>query len=157
MSFRSVLAGIACCVALSIMPIMAHAQPTRVDSGSLSSPDGTLVCTFDGLADNPHVTDGEVSVHGWWGNVVGNCGTSKATVVVTLQIYRLGIWWDVATSAPKSIYAGGGSGNRVNARVACQDSQDSHPFRGKVDVDLDGVPDTPWSNYGPEISLKCFA
>lgn len=154
MSIRTVVASLFVVMAVLVTPATAHATPTASES---SSDQSRRLCTYYGESDDIHQTGTDVSVHAWWKVGSGSCGTTQAVVRSNLQIYRLGFWWDVGSVGLKTVYAGGGSTNRVNSRVYCGATTENFTFRVKIDVDLVGVADTPWANYGPEYRLKCYA
>ena len=99
-------------------------------------------CTYDTRVDNPHISAGQVSVHGWW-EVVGlsEC-PRRATVTTVLQAVMCdswtgACWWSEVKRNHGSIRRGGGAGKRVTARVDCS-STDLVGVRGVADVDLPG-------------------
>lgn len=113
-------------------------------------------CTYRQAVDNPHVTAGESSVHGWWINAGGTC-PSKANVDVYLQGYwcdGFGCSWITVADGSGDYYAGGGSGRRANARRACSGTS-TVGWRGYVDVDLIGVNDPSGYTYGTIVNLSC--
>jgi len=78
-------------------------------------------CRYQQATDNPHSPPTDTSVHGWWIHYSGTC-PAKATVTEYLQAY----WCDIygcrfitVASGKADVYAGGGSGKRATARLAC--------------------------------------
>lgn len=154
MSIRRTVAVVAVTLVLLISPTLANAAPP---AGARVVDEARRACVFNGESDNIHRSGTDLSVHAWWRHGGGWCGTDLAVVRVNLQIYRLGFWWDVGSVGTKTVYAGGGSANRAVARVYCGATTELFTFRAKIDVDLVGVPDTPWANYGPEYRHQCYA
>ncbi len=117
-------------------------------------------CTYDTRVDNPHISAGQVSVHGWW-KVVGlfsEC-PSRATVTTVLEAVMCdswtgACWWSEVKRSQGSIRPGGGAGKRVTARVDCS-STDLVGFRGVADVDLPGN-DPPNKAYSEGVNRSCY-
>lgn len=115
-------------------------------------------CTYQQAIDDPHLSSGDTSVHGWWVKVSGTC-PSKATVTVYLQAYFCGggsCGWETLNHGQGDYYAGGGSGNRATARWTCSDTSPVVGWRGYVDVDLDGVSDPSGYTYSTIQNLPCY-
>lgn len=94
------------------------------------------------------------SAHGWWVRIDNEA--SVALVQVQLQIKRAGLWLDVGSVGRQIVKSGGGSANRVSARVPCVGS-DVHEWRSVVDVDLVGYLDSADRHVTPARLLPCAA
>jgi hypothetical protein len=113
-------------------------------------------CKYQQATDNPHLSSGDTSVHGWWLHYSGTC-PAKATVTEYLQAY----WCDIygcrfitVSSGKADVYAGGGSGKRATARLACASSH-TVGWRGFVDVNLDNWSDPSGYTYSAIENLAC--
>jgi len=146
----------------------AEAAPSA-QSGGYSAPDpggvtplavsGVITagtCKYQQATDNPHLSSGDTSVHGWWLHYSGTC-PAKATVTEYLQAY----WCDISgcrfitvSSGQADVYAGGGSGKRATARLACASSH-TVGWRGFVDVNLDNWPDPSGYTLSAIENLAC--
>lgn len=165
---------VCCAAAASVTALPAQAAPSApaVDKGAAghfapypgvgvapAAESGDITasgCTYRQAVDNPHVTAGEASVHGWWIYRYGSC-PSKANVDVYLQGYwcdPFGCRWVTVDSGSGDYYAGGGSGRRANARRTCSGTS-TVGWRGYVDVDLIGVGDPSGYTYSPIVNLPC--
>lgn len=103
--------------------------------------------TFDTIAEDPHLSGSEVSVHGCW--KLGLNGSKlkgkKAKVRVWLQV-KSGNSWRTIASGENDVYPGCGGGKRAKARFTCKGPQ-KNQFRNMVDVDVHGVIDGPARAY----------
>jgi hypothetical protein len=108
-----------------VMPPGADATATFIDeSGQLMPTPGTadasaeadgLWCTPVSGRDNPHLSLGDVSGHGWWDK--GTRSNNLADVYNWLaEWYTDNSWRWKACSPLMRLYRGGGSGNRTTAR-----------------------------------------
>lgn len=174
---RRALAVLACVVVASLAPAASPAsaegassskaaRPTagrfaphpggavspRVESGVITA--GS--CSYRQAIDDPHLSSGDASIHGWWIRVSGTC-PSKANVDVYIQGWWCdfyGCRWVTVGSGSGDYYAGGGSGNRATARRTCTATQ-TVGWRGFVDVDLIGVSDPAGYTYSNIRDLAC--
>ena len=114
-------------------------------------------CTFETRGDDPHLSSGDVSVHGWWNDLSpGDCPT-YADVEVWLQAWAcigMSCWWDTLDTNEERHTEGGGSGNRTNARWGCNGIE-LISFRNVIDVDLVGVSDPSGYEYVQK-DLNCY-
>lgn len=100
-----------------------------------------LGCTPGNGADNPHYTAPDVSGHGTY--VKGSCHNNTAHVYNCLyEWYTDNTWRQKKCSATVTVTAGGGSGNRSNARHACDSTSQNISWRNHEDVDVIGEIDT---------------
>lgn len=105
-------------------------------SGALS-----LGCTPGNGADNPHYTAPDVSGHGTY--VKGTCTNNTAKVYNCLyEWYTDGTWRRKNCSTTVTVTAGGGSGNRSNARSRCDSTSQKISWRNHEDVDVIGEVDS---------------
>ena len=114
-------------------------------------------CEWDAKADNPHVTAGEASVHGYWLYKSGDC---PATADVTVNLQALGCstfgctWITQATDTATAVTPGSGTGHWATPHRACANSN-LVGWRGEVWVSLADF----WHPYGgtagPELNLNC--
>lgn len=114
-------------------------------------------CEWDGKADNPHVTAGEASVHGYWLYISGDC---PSTADVTVNLQALGCstfgcsWITQATDTATAVTPGSGTGHWATPHKACANSNPVG-WRGEVWVGLTDF----WHPYGgtagPELDLNC--
>jgi hypothetical protein len=94
---------------------LAPATPVT-SGGAIAAVAAACTPYVDG--DNPHLSSGDVSAHGWWYR--GSCANQKTTVYIGLQeFYSDGSWRTKATSSAY-VWPGGGSGNRATARHVCE-------------------------------------
>lgn len=88
---------------------------------SPSEPQGEGYVTADG--DYVHESGGQASAHGWWDYVSGNQPPAGVTVTVQLQEKLPGTCGgpqDVGTPGRGVVkYPGGGTANRITAKVTC--------------------------------------
>lgn len=103
--------------------------------------------TFSTIAENPHRSGSDVSVHGCWKLGVNGSKLKgkKATVKVWLQV-KSGDKWKTIDSDTDDVYPGCGGGKRVKSRFACKGPQ-KNQFRNMVDVDVHGVIGGPRRAY----------
>lgn len=117
-------------------PVPAHsgaAVPAPAPAGAMNSSHGISSATSLGLAqrsscsptakgDYAHISSTApqtASGHGWW--LRNNCTAAKATVEIALQEYFSdGSWRSRGQGGQATVYPGGGSANRANARAVCQ-------------------------------------
>jgi hypothetical protein len=118
-------------------------------------------CTFETRGDWPHLSGGDVSVHGWWNDLAPGYCPTYADVEVWLQAWGCTPWncfYSTLLSATahneERHTAGGGAGHRTNARHPCAYSQ-LISFRNVVDVDLVGMADPPGYEYVDK-DLLCY-
>ena len=112
---------------------------------------------FNTFGDYVHISSTPpptASGHGWWERIDNEA--IEAVVTVQLQINRAGLWLDVGSPGSSVVKSGGGSANRVTARVACVGS-DPHEWRSVVDVDLVGYLDSADKKITPPRLLPCSA
>lgn len=101
-------------------------------------------------ADNPHVSDGDVSGHGWWRN--GTCSGDKATVRTCLLEWWRGddgsIRWVTKKCVSKKVKAAkkGTRKPSVTARVGCTSTHYTG-WANLVDVDVAGTWDNSEDGY----------
>ncbi|WP_201787282.1 hypothetical protein [Actinoplanes sp. TFC3] len=117
--------------------------------GANAGPAGSaqlLGCTPGNGADNPHYTAPDVSGHGTY--VKGSCTNNTAKVFNCLyEFYTDNTWRQKACSTTVTVTAGGGSGNRSNARHACDSTGQAISWRNHEDVDVIGEIDTGDTPY----------
>jgi hypothetical protein len=80
------------------------------------------LCLYKAVGDQAHLSRGDVSAHGWWDVVSGQCLSDKALVVASMEIYLRGKWYLEGSKPEGAYYPGGGRGQRVTARFACKNS-----------------------------------
>jgi len=98
-------------------------------------------CTPGNGADNPHYTAPDVSGHGTY--VKGTCTNNKARVYNCLyEYYTDGTWRRKACGPTVTVTAGGGAGNRSNARHVCHSTSQLISWRNHEDVDVIGEADS---------------
>lgn len=141
-----------CVIAMSVSPAFAG-QSGVISAGS--------TCSYRQVTDNPHLSSGDVSVHGSWLAVSG-CAGRTAYVTIELQAYGCDTGWPSSGCAWKTVgrgagnfKPGGGSGQRATARVTCRSSS-SVGFRSRVDVDINGLNDPGGWTYSSEFTLPCY-
>ena len=117
----------------------------RAESDDYAQDTALNGCRYETGADNPHVTDNQASVHGWWEKKNSRC-PSRADVTVWLQAAwcsSSGIcWWVTLDTDSDRIRPGGGRGKRVNVRDDCSSNEWTY-YRNVVDVDIPGTIDLP--------------
>ncbi len=92
-------------------------------------------CTPGNGADNPHYTAPDVSGHGTY--VKGTCTNNTAKVYNCLyEWYTDGTWRRKSCSSTVTVTAGGGAGNRSNARHVCHSTSQRISWRNHEDVDV---------------------
>ena len=109
------------------------------------------------VGDRVHISSSlppTASAHGWW--TYSEPTSLKAIVTIQLQINRGGTWTNVGTTGSKTVYAGGGSANRANARMVCL-TLESNEWRSVIDVDILGKIDTPEKLITQVRRLSCGA
>lgn len=116
-------------------------------------------CRYHHNVDNPHVTGGEASVHGWWTKADGS-GECPATATVKARLQAWGCyngtvcgWRTVVTGPGRSIKPG--TAKRANARNVCA-STAAVTWRGQSDVDLDWQIDPSGWFTGDQQLLNCY-
>jgi hypothetical protein len=130
----------------------------NMDAGEATSPArapavaAAVDCTPISVPDNPHYSSGDVSGHGYWEK--GTCTKTTAKVKNALYEYYTDDTWRLKANSPtKTVYAGGGSGNRTVARAKCDD-RTSVSWRNHVDVNVQGQSDTGDVPYR-QAQVKC--
>lgn len=94
-------------------------------------------CTPGNGADNPHYTTPDVSGHGTYGK--GTCTNNTANVYNCLyEWYTDNTWRQKKCSSTVTVTAGGGSGNRSNARHVCHSTSQLISWRNHEDVHTAG-------------------
>lgn len=112
-------------------------------------------CTPVSGRDNPHVTGGDASGHGWWGK--GNCKNDYADVYNCLYEYYTDVYWyKKACSPTKKLKPYGGSTWRTNARKKCNSESKLISWRNHVDVNVIDEPDTAEKPMN-QAAIKCVA
>lgn len=109
------------------------------DLGTHASP-AAFGCTPVSGRDDPHVTSGDASGHGWWKK--GTCKNDRADVLNCLyEWYTDRSWRMKKCSAVETLKPYGGSSYRTNARIKCSTT---HPtsWRNHVNVDVKWEVDT---------------
>lgn len=121
-------------------PAVAPASAQLPASSGVTPAD--YYCEFLARYDDVHHPAGSnyVSGHGWWNNVDCPAGT-KAKVKTWIQEYYSDGSWRTKNTGTKTVYSGGGSANRSNARHTC-DKYVTVSCRSEVDVDLVGISDS---------------
>lgn len=133
------------------LPVQPMAESTTIWAGG---------CGYRQGNDNPHHswTTGSknVSVHGYWRNMGGDCPT-EADVTVYLQATACGnsgcVWTTVASRAERTT-PGSGGGNRINARVACA-NESTVGYRALTDVDLPWIIDPGGQTESTNVNRQC--
>jgi hypothetical protein len=98
-------------------------------------------CTPGNGADYPHPSGPDVSGHGSY--VKGTCTNNTARVYNCLyEWYTDGTWRRKACGPTVTVTAGGGAGNRSNARHVCHSTSQSISWRNHEDVDVIGQVDS---------------
>lgn len=113
-------------------------------------------CKYKQANDDPHLSSGDTSIHGWWLRGGGTC-PSKANVDVYLQAYGCGPFgcqWITVDSGSGDYVPGPGSGKWANARLQCS-STAVVGWRGYTDVDLPGIIDPSGVTYSTIRNLAC--
>jgi hypothetical protein len=129
------------------------AVPAPYPGGSVVlpiSPAPTLAgdCQPRADGDDPHLSSGDISAHGWWYR--GTCPNTKATVDVRLFEYYSDGTWRLKAENWGSVWPGGGSGNRVTARRTCESTLGAG-WATSVYVSI-GTGD---SYYSPAVNRSC--
>lgn len=105
------------------------------DADLAAGSDRLLGCTPGNGADNPHYTAPDVSGHGTY--VKGTCTNNTARVFNCLyEFYTDNTWRRKSCSATVTVTAGGGAGNRSNARHVCHSTGQRISWRNHEDVDV---------------------
>lgn len=135
-------------------PAVAPASAQEPATGGVSPAD--YYCEFLTRYDDVHHPAGSnyVSGHGWWDNVDCPAGT-KAVVKTWIQEYYSDGSWRTKDTGSKTVYSGGGSANRSNARRTC-DRYVTVSWRSEVDVDLVGISDTNNIGRSATQNLACL-
>ena len=147
----------------TLAPDFENSESSQSSESNSANSTRSLLCDHEGRTDDVHRSSNgrDVSVHGWWVKIGGNC-PPKAKVWVELQAWRCRGWWifwrcgwdGIDRSRPKDIYPGGGSANRVNARHVCV-SNSMVSWRAAVDVNIPGQPDPSTKFYSRTYNLAC--
>ena len=115
-------------------------------------------CTYRQAVDNPHLSSGTTSVHGWWETSTSSGCPAYFNVDTLLQAFYCNMWgcsYVTIASDSRDVLAGGGSGRRGNARNSCLNSS-LISYRGAVDVDLINQNDPSGLTYSPEVGVNCY-
>ena len=115
-------------------------------------------CTYRQAVDNPHLSSGTTSVHGWWETSTSSGCPAYSNVDTLLQAFYCnmrGCSYVTIASDSRDVLAGGGSGRRGNARNSCLNSS-LISYRGAVDVDLINQNDPSGLTYSPEVGVNCY-
>lgn len=118
-----------------------------------------ILCRYETIADRPHRSGQEVSVHGSWKAKNPDDCPLYADVEVQLQAHwcndPMDCDWVTIADAEKRVLSGGGRGKRATARRSCTPTPGKLTgYRNVVDVDLVGVPDLPGKAYNI-YNLEC--
>ncbi|HEX3733496.1 MAG TPA: hypothetical protein VHU91_11330 [Mycobacteriales bacterium] len=134
-------------------PASAASEPEPVGGGE-SSPSVSLrdVGLFKPDGDDPHLSGGDVSAHGWWKENHGPA--THADVTVRLQIKRGNSWAYVGKTGKARVTVGGGRGKRATGRAKCKNTN-NHQWRSIVDVDIVGYADPPDKKIVGPKTLEC--
>lgn len=114
-------------------------------------------CTYKGVADHPHITANEASVHGYW---IKKSGTCPSTAKVTVDIQALacssvfGCTWVTQNTKSGTFLAGSGTGRWATPHHPCR-NKNKVGWRGRVDVDLTNWNDPKGYDYSVEKDLAC--
>lgn len=121
-----------------------------------SAPISAGGCTYLQVNDDPHLSSGDVSIHGWWQRYSGTC-PSQNKVTVGLQAYRCDVtcYWVTVATGSGTYYQGPGSGKWANARRRCAASSAPIGWRGWTDVDLIGINDPSGVTYSNYANYYC--
>jgi hypothetical protein len=84
------------------------------------APTSATACQPHAQGDYAHKSSGDVVGHGWWTR--GTCPNTQATVYIYLYEYYSDGTWRLKGSNSRSIWPGGGSGNRVTVRRTCENT-----------------------------------
>lgn len=113
-----------------------------------------LGCDYETRGDRPHKssTGNAVSAHGWWTTETPERCPSHAYVEVWLDAFvcyyvkgvRTRCLWEQIDHNEKRVYPGGGSNRITVVRKDCARNDELVSFRTVIDVDLEGVWDSPW-------------
>lgn len=129
--------------------------PTSASKSIETSLASASACTYYASGDYVHVssTAFEASGHGWWENQ--GCAATQAVVTIQLQeYYSDGSWRNKGAKDTKTVYSGGGSGNRTTGRAACNDGLMTG-WRSVIVVDLIGQDDVPGTLTVPARDIAC--
>ena len=117
------------------------------------------VATFTTHGDNVHISSSSpraVSAHGWWktSNAQLKTKTAKVTVYLQYKSSKNAQWRIVAWPSENKKPSKASTTYRTTARRECRSHQ-SRQWRSIVDVDINGVIDSPEKKYTPTKTLKC--
>ena len=115
-------------------------------------------CSYRQAVDNPHLSSGTTSVHGWWETSTTSSCPAYSNVDTLLQAFYCNMWgcsYVTIASDSRDVLAGGGSGRLGNARNSCLNSS-LISYRGAVDVDLINQNDPGGLTYSPEVGVNCY-
>lgn len=125
-----------------------------------SGPIEAFGCWYSQEADNTHISSDPptaASAHGYWLRLYISACPSTANVDTYLQA----LWWTgyayewrTVDFNSGDVYAGGGSGNRITARLTCAAFYQVS-WRSLVDVDLTNHVDPPGLTESPYQNLNC--
>ncbi|MGC9221431.1 MAG: hypothetical protein ACP5H2_08785 [Solirubrobacteraceae bacterium] len=127
--------------------------PTGPGVASTNSSSSDL-CVYKAVGDQARLSSGDVSAHGWWDVVSGQCLSDKALVVASMEIYLRGKWYLEGSKPEGAFYPGGGRGQRVTARFACKNSN-LNTWRIIVTAQLAVGNVSDSTDYGLKNELRC--
>lgn len=117
-------------------------------------------CGYRQGNDTPHHSwstgSKNVSVHGYWRNMGGDC-PAQADVTVYLQAVvcgSLGCAWQTVASRAERTTPGSGAGDRINAVIGCADSR-TVGYRALADVDLPWIIDPGGQTESANVDRQC--
>jgi hypothetical protein len=102
-------------------PYPGNAAAPTAESGDITA--GS--CTYRQAIDNPHISGGDTSIHGWWRNIAGTC-PALANVDVYLQAFwcdPFGCLWVTVAFGTGDFLAGGGAGRRAKRATDVREQQ----------------------------------
>ena len=134
--------------------------PTTARFAPTGSVANARTVPFYTRSDNPHMSmnyDGAmvVSVHAWWVTADAQLRQYKARVTLDIQWLGSDRRWHTVETKKKTMYQGGGSSRRVNAREVCSNVYYSNYWRARTDVDVLGVVDDSRKYYSDVKYLEC--
>lgn len=176
LSLSTLVVAVTTAAFIGVLPTSAGATPDLSSAPSAPSAEGHFApypgsaaapmgesgnitagsCTYRQAIDNPHLSGGDTSIHGWWRTIAGTC-PSLANVDVFLQAFwcdPFGCRWITVAAGSGDFRPGGGSGRRATARLACA-TNNLVGWRGFVDVDLIGVADPSGVTISTILNLAC--
>lgn len=113
--------------------------PPKTDPQVLGTEKKAGKCKYKHGGDDPHVTRGEVSAHGWWVITGGSGCSEKAKVKVKLQAWGClkggGCGWVTQRTGKARSLVANQTSKRANTRADCVSGK-TVGWRNLVDVDL---------------------